>query len=396
MLDSWPALPIAIEDYYMEIWGEGLDNIFAALEHPDRVRSIKFRKYSSSVWEKLAEAMQVPFPELTHLVLSPDHGSTSVLPDSFLGGSVPRLQTLTLSGIPFPAVPNLFLSASDLVTLSFTCLPYYSSQSMVVCLSSLNRLQSLSLGFETHWSRFQSSQSRPDQPDPSPWARVVLPALTNLTFEGSTDYSEDFLPRIDTPLLNKFSMSFFKLWGSISDALDIPHFKQFIGRANDLKPPKVARVRFIPGSPLELRQQGELLEARCYRIDWQVDSIALVCDQLSPFCSPIERFDLYAIRLPFEVEEEDMMYTQLGELFRRFTAIQSLRVSECIVPLVATALLDVIGERTTEALPNLRDLFLGGSAIPETVPEAMQPFVTARQLSGQPVAVHHWGSEPSE
>jgi hypothetical protein len=56
-----------------------------------------------------------------------------------------------------------------------------------------------------------------------------------------TDYSEDFLPRIDTPMLNKFSMSFL-----LGPVFDVPHFKQFISRANALKPPKVARVRFDP------------------------------------------------------------------------------------------------------------------------------------------------------
>jgi hypothetical protein len=132
------------------------------------------------------------------------------------------------------------------------------------------------------------------------------------------------------------------------------------------------------------------LETSFPRIDWQVDSIALVCGQLSPFCPPIERFDLIAIQPPSVTGEDAIVTTQLLELFRRFTAIQSLHVSKSIVSHVATALQELIGESATEVLPNLRDLFLGGSAIPEAVREAMQQFVTARQLSGQPVAVHHW------
>jgi hypothetical protein len=401
LLDIWSALPIAIEDEHMEIWEEGLDNIIAALEHPDRVCSIDLTEFSSLVWEELAEAMLVPFPELTHLVLthmvlSPDH--EPVLPDSFLGGSAPRLQTLKLCHISFRALPNLLLSASDLVHLSFTHLShleFISPESMVACLSSLNRLQTLSLGFHTHYWEFPSQSPRYR---PSPQTRAVLPALTDLTFKGTCDYSEDFLSRIDAPILNRFSMSF--SLGRVFHALDFLHFKRFIDHANGLKPPKVARVWFNPWSTsvFELSQQHEILETRCHRIAWQVDSIALVCDP-PPFYSSIERFDLIAFQSPSETGEDDMASTQFLELFRRFTAIQSLRVSECIVPLVATALLDVIGERATEALPNLRDLFLGGSGIPETVPqanEAMQQFVTARQLSGQPVAVHHWGSEEFE
>ncbi|KAI0292173.1 hypothetical protein BC826DRAFT_1020443 [Russula brevipes] len=40
MLDIWPALPIHIEGIWRKRWETGLDNIVAALEHPDRVRSI--------------------------------------------------------------------------------------------------------------------------------------------------------------------------------------------------------------------------------------------------------------------------------------------------------------------------------------------------------------------
>jgi hypothetical protein len=64
--------------------------------------------------------MQVPFPELTYLRLWSDGTSLSVLP----GGSAPRLRTLKLKGIPFPAVRDLLLSAGDLVDLTLSA---YSS-----------------------------------------------------------------------------------------------------------------------------------------------------------------------------------------------------------------------------------------------------------------------------
>jgi hypothetical protein len=120
------------------------------------------------------------------------------------------------------------------------------------------------------------------------------------------------------------------------------------------------------GHPLELIQQhGSILEVRCRNIDWQVDSMAVVCDQLSPFCSLIERLNFTVTYSPSEAREDDIESTQFLELFRRIYRIRSLRVSECLVPLIATALQDIIGPRATEVLPNLRDLFLGGSAIPE-------------------------------
>jgi hypothetical protein len=386
MLDIWPALPIVIEDTWGSKWEAGQDNIIAALEHPDRVRSIDLDDVPDSGGEALAAAMQVPFPELTFMWLWSDDGSTSVLPDSFLGGSAPRLHSLSLGNTSFPALPNLLLSCSDLGFLALWDLPhsgYISPEAMVACLSSLNRLKSLALGFE-------SPQPRPDRPISPPQTRVVLPALTKLTFQGMTDYSEDLLARIDTPVLNNFSMSFF-----LDPVFNFPHLKHFIGHATCLKPPKAASVLFDPcliRVTLEQRPVS-VLEITCDRIDWQVDSMALVCSQLSHFCSSIEQLNFNGTVYPLPSEprgEDNTESTQFLELFRPFTAVRSLRVSRDLVPLIATALQVLIGPRVTDVLPNLRNIFLEGSAIPGTVPEALQPFLTARRLSGQSVAVHYW------
>jgi hypothetical protein len=383
MLDIWPALPIEINDLRVGRWKEGQDDIIAALEHPDRVRSIALRPFSSSAWEVLVAAMQAPFPELTYLRLWSDGGSTLALPNSFLGGSAPRLRTLKLGNISFPAVSNLLLSASDLVDLSFCNIPhsgYISPEAMVACLSSLNRLEYLRLGFKS-----EPHRSHPDQPSPPPQTRVVFPALTDLTFQGMTDYLDGFLARIDTPVINKFSMTL-----SLDPVFDVPHLKQFIGRAKGLGPYKVARVAFITSS-VQLELIGPLplsLEMTCdFMIDWKVYVLSCVCGQLSPFLSLVERLDITG-RLYFDPQGEDD--SEFSRLFQPFSAIRSLHVSESIVPLVAPSLQGFISERATEMLPDLRDIFLGGYAIPETVPEAMQSFVDARRLSGQPIDIHHW------
>jgi len=64
--------------------------------------------------------MQKPFLELTDLRLAiyGDDGLVPILPDSFLGGTAPRLLSLDLFNVPFPALPKLLLSATHLVYLS--------------------------------------------------------------------------------------------------------------------------------------------------------------------------------------------------------------------------------------------------------------------------------------
>jgi hypothetical protein len=99
MLDVWPALPLVLlcDSAYP------IDNIVAVLEHSNRVRQIELLEVSNSCLEKTLAATQVPFPELTDLVLMSYEETARVLPDSFLGGSAPSLRRLVewrpISGI---------------------------------------------------------------------------------------------------------------------------------------------------------------------------------------------------------------------------------------------------------------------------------------------------------
>jgi hypothetical protein len=123
--------------------------------------------------------------------------------------------------------------------------------------------------------------------------------------------------------------------------------------------------------------------------------MAVICGQLLPFFALVKRLDL-VMRSPFELQGIDGIESTLFlELFRTFTAVRGLYVSKSIVPLIASALEELVGERVTEVLPNLRDIFLGGPVILEE-PEVIQPFVDARRLFGRPIAIHHWGEKEAD
>ncbi|KAI0288630.1 hypothetical protein BC826DRAFT_1107581 [Russula brevipes] len=107
-LDIWPALPIIIgENFGQFSRSKGASNIIAALKHPDRVRRIHLNIIPLSVLNRFAAAMKNPFPALTDLWLDANSKTAPVLPDSFLGGSAPRLRKLWLGSISFPALTNL-------------------------------------------------------------------------------------------------------------------------------------------------------------------------------------------------------------------------------------------------------------------------------------------------
>ena len=123
-LDVWPAFPLVIL-WYGRRTGS-VDNIIVGLERRDRVCKIYLANIRSSVLEILSTEMQQPYPELSNLLLHSkveNFETLPVVPDSFLGGSAPRLEALELNGIPFPGFSKLLLSATQLVELRLFEIP---------------------------------------------------------------------------------------------------------------------------------------------------------------------------------------------------------------------------------------------------------------------------------
>ena len=194
--DIWPPLPIVIT-----IWRhEALPTDYsfdAVTVHRSRVREIHLRSIRGSQMQRLASAMRGKFPALLHLSLTCDCFSlASGLPDGFLDGSAPLLQSLRLQYFRFPALPNFLLSATNLVHLTFEEFRdtgHISPEEILNCLAVLSKLKSLTLGIQIF-----SLESR-HAPPPTP---VVLPVLTHFEFIGYIGYLEVLVARIDAPLLD--------------------------------------------------------------------------------------------------------------------------------------------------------------------------------------------------
>jgi hypothetical protein len=106
-LDIWPTLPIVISYSFLQCLDVGSqDNIHAALGRKDRVCQISLEGISRYRLEGFLDEMWEPFPELSHLDLRcyGNGNSSLTIPDSFLGGSAPRLQEFHLYGFRFPAL----------------------------------------------------------------------------------------------------------------------------------------------------------------------------------------------------------------------------------------------------------------------------------------------------
>jgi hypothetical protein len=391
LIRIWPPFPIIIKDLVDMPMPENYD-FDAAIVHPNRVCDINLHLTSSQL-QRLASAMQEHFPALMHLTFGfgDDYGGRApALPDGFLGGSAPRLQSLELESIPFPALPKLLLSATDLVRLTLRNIPhsgYFSPERIVTCLTVMANLKSLSIEFE-------SPLSRPDprQRLPSPWRRAVLPALTRFEFQGVSDYLEDVVAWVDAPLLDSIWITFFHQL-----IFDIPQLSRFMERTRRFEALNEVHVDFDyhgvqVGNLPQTRTFDEKSRLRisCTELDWQLSSLAQVV-ALS-FFPPIlvEHLYIYGPRYLLSQWQDENENTQWLEVFHRFTSVKNLYVCKEFAQCIALALQELVGEIMMEALPALESLFLEELQPSGPVQEAIGQFVAARQLSGHPVAISDW------
>ena len=383
-VDVWPALPLAICDF--NYYRGSVYNIVALLERSDLVRQIDLWFGSSSQLEDLSKAMQVPFPELTHLELHQFGQTVPVLPlsDSFLGGSAPQLRFLFFHRIPYPGLPKLLLSATHLTQLYLDDIPhsgYISPEAMVACLSTLTSLELLSLKLESPPPRTDRESRRLP-----PLTRIVLPVIKHFTFKGVVEYLEYLVARIDAPRLRFLDITFFN-----DIVFDAPQLARFIGHAPMLEAFDKAEIGLDDGTA-SIELSSSKLDAHikvrisCRELDWQLSFLEQVCTSSLPPLSTLE--DLYMRGRPWPQDWKDIIdYAQCLELLHSFTTVKNLYLSKELAPCVVPALQDLVGGRTTEVFPNLQNIFVKELEESGPVQEGIRKFVSARRVSSHPITV---------
>ena len=382
-LTVWPDLPIVIGQYDPPMCGT--DSILAALEKKDRVCEIMIRHISNSQWENVSEAMQVPLPALTRLELVSEDEAIPVVPDSFLGGSAPRLRSLSMTRIPFPGLPGLITNATDLVNLELHGIPqsgYFSPEMMATCLSTLTSLESLHLEFEFPRPRPIQERGRPP-----PQTHFVLPALAYFSFRGDSEYLENLVAKIDAPLLDGLHITFFHQL-----IFDTPQLAWFISRTPNLKAHNEAQVTFFNDSARVQfgSTQQFSMRTRCKPSDWQISFLEQVCNSSLSIIPSLEHLYIREGIHSRPCWQEDIEGSQWLELLHAFTNVKNLYLSKGVFPRITPALQELVGERLAEVLPALEGLFLEEPQLSGPVQETIQNFVELRQLSGFPIAVSHW------
>ena len=380
-LRIWPAFPLAIDYNHNDSGTQG--NVVAAIRQIDRVSYVKLNVTGSQL-EKVASEMLQPFPVLTHLYIDSKRRLTFTA--NFLGGSAPCLRELVLSGVNYPALPTLLLSASGLVILKLHDIhpiSYISPETMIACLAASPRLETLIIEFR---SRFPLGLA-------TPWLRqirlplvtqTVLPALTDFWYKGDCEYLEDLIPRIECPQLEDIFIDYL----SQNDDFQVAQLSKFVDRS-------VGPFRRAYVSLLSKRVTFNLDRHANYNgwdrrvgvtisftaIDWQ-SQIAQVLGQFSVALSKVVHLE-FKRNLKLHVEEATDN-VEWPRLFRQFPAMQMLHVCWDLSEYVALALEAVshTPEMAAEVLPSLDLIYLEGRPA-----SSIETFVAVRQLSGHPVTV---------
>jgi hypothetical protein len=383
--DYWLALPII-----MEYGGftnldppapEDDDNIMAALKQSGRVSSIRLT-ITSSLLEKIS-AISEPFLELDELVLLSSDNMQITLPGTFRWGH--RLHTLHSTRVGFPSLPQLLLPSQDLIDLQLNEVPitgYFSPESFVNAIAGMAQLRSLSL----HFASVPPRRSYPDL-FPQLGEHIVLPSLTYLKYRGTSKYMDSFVARIDAPRLGNIDITFFG-----QPTMDASQLGRFIERIEMLALPSHAEVEIsahaisISFTYSNNTSTPLLLKISCTQLDWQLSSLAQVCDQFFPFLFRVRNLGINTTKSPSG--QNDVDSEQWLELLRPFGGATDLSVAGELAGDILGALrpADAGGTTNTTVLSAMRNLRVRTPKLIDGLfRDAALSFLTSRRLSGQPV-----------
>ena len=387
-LSHLPPLPLLV-DYSngaRTITREDEDNMQRGLRQHGRVRRVTLRASPSSLcmWLKPMDNL---FPKLEDLSLS----STTMemhpmLPKTF---RAPGLRRLSLHGVGLPRGLPLLSSAIALSSLSLTHIgasSYFPPVDLITQLCSLPHLEVLSIGFAIPISH----PSREGELLPPPIPPVTLPTLRQLTFRGMSDYLDNLVAQVNTPILKQLNLTLFS-------ELDFTflNLTKFIRRWQraEVFGCLVARVIFNKdGASVHAgyEQQGIgriSLHVNCDPLNRRIDSATQVCSALGDVVSAVEELTLdhYVDGTPSPWRDlESLNSMRWLELLLPFVGVKKLHIGYSLTLQLSQALESVSEGLVLGLLPGLQELEVPLRTT-ERAANAFSVFTTTRESVGHPI-----------
>ena len=383
-LHFWPAYPIIVQ--YGGVPNldsptpQDEDNIIAALKQSGRVRSISLT-VTNSFLGKLS-ALSEPFSELEELTLLSRDNMQLSMPSTFRWGH--RLRTLHSTGIAFPSFPQLLLPSQDLVDIQLHEIPsagYLSPETFANALAGVTQLRLLTL----HLLSFPPRRSFLGLP-PQPGERIILPALTNLKYRGTSKYLDSLVARIDAPNLSEINITFFCQptmdTSQLGRFIERIEMQSLINRGEIQTSEHAISISFTDSSTSSTPLR---LQISCKQLDWQLSCMAQVCGQFSPFLFRVNSVEINAIEPSSGHNDADG--EQWLELIRSFGGARDFSVAGKLTANILCALRPA-NEGNTSILSSLLHVRVQGPMVMHGASwDAVQSFITSRSISGRPVKV---------
>ena len=389
-VNRWPTLPIAVSyPWYYTMAGRPPltlgDEINAtfALHYPKRIRDINLF-LTSYFLSKIGAQFLASFPALEYLWLRSSNPTESplTLPVGFLGGSAPRLRHICLDRVILPSLPLLLSSTRDLVSLRLSSVSRsacFSPETLSIGLSTTTQLKYLHIDFLPSVSNVFGETGNIGRPLT---AHVILPALTEFHFFGSSAYLVDLISRIDSPILEQlFKLSEFGTQ-QLSHFIDCPdslRTHRSIMLSED-------QIFFVTG------EQVHSYYSRCNDFFLRITSKGVSAQatfpqflkRLSVQHLSMQRFDLKCL-LPYLpwLDPEDIDSALWVDFFCQSKLVTRLEVDGVFVQIVGSVLGHLPEEMVCRVLPALLELHVGQCQ----VSGPFQKFANARMLSGSPITV---------
>jgi hypothetical protein len=208
-----------------------------------------------------------------------------------------------------------------------------------------------------------------------------------LFFEGISEYLEDLVAWIDTPILNVIFITFYD-----QPIFDSQQLSRFIRLAPKFEAFKEAHVSFFDDK-FKVELKLKLPSSKLIRFEILCGELGLQLSYLTSSLLPLHTVEnLYIFDdeySPIFADRWGVENTRWLELSHPFTALKNLHlISREFAPLIVPILQALVGERGTEVLPTLQNIFLPELELSGPIEEAIQRFIATRQLSGHPLTVH--------
>ena len=393
MLAHSPPLPIIIDHLVVddEITSEDEWAILLALQHRDRVRRIRLLVPVLDS-QDLIVAIDNEFPMLEYLFIGNMAGDHTawILPKTF---QAPHLRYLTLIGVACTLRSLLLTSAVGLVTLILARIPrsaYFSPDDLISCISLLPRLEMFSFAF------------LPPLPDHGLGTRSLqTPIMTDVTlanlrwfgFKGTSAYLEELLPRIATPLLEKFDIRFFD-----QSYISIPHVQHFISSTENFKfncatlkfDNKLISVEAYPSDQAGRAPLQASIDYGSFHPEPQITTMASlvqVLNALRTLFSNVETLTFEDTMGPTPSHWQHFIdRAQWRGLLGPFSGVKTLNLPKGLVLVLSSSLQVLDGESPTDLFPELREILYPADRY---YSGAFSSFLHARRNVGHPVTIVH-------